>query len=91
MPKLTFKNGVHGKGENMISKHDLLLSGRHNAAKMINFPPEFEIGDSHGMNNGMRLSNKVFNDLKSHSIHEKKYLHRIHDKQDKSTSVSLLF
>lgn len=89
--KLTFKNGVHGKGENMISKHDLHLSGRHNAAKIMNFPPEYDIGDSHGMTNGMRLSNKVFNELKSHSIHEKKYLHRINDKQDKSTNVFKTF
>jgi RIO kinase 3 len=86
LPKLVFKNGVTGKGPNMISKHDLLLNARHNAAKVMNFPPEYDTGDSHGMVNGMRLSNKVFNELKTHHIHEKKYLSRINDKQDKSTS-----
>ena len=81
---ITFKRGVHGKGENMISKHDLTLSGRHNASKVNMFPPEFETGDTHAMD--MRLSNKVYNTLKMHSVHEEKRNNRLHDKKDKATS-----
>jgi RIO kinase 3 len=80
---LTFKRGVHGKGENMISKHDILLNNRHNASKVMKFPPEFETGDTHGID--MRIPNKVFNELKVHSLHEEKRYNRLHDKQDKAT------
>ena len=67
VPNIVFINGVHGKGENMISKHDIALSGKRNASKVMNFPPEFETGDGHGIN--MSLSNSVFNTLKIHSMH----------------------
>ena len=36
---ITFKRGVHGKGENMISKHDIALNNRHNAERVMKFPP----------------------------------------------------
>ena len=72
----------------MISKHDLLLSGRHNASKVMKFPPEFETGDSHTID--MRLSNKVFNSLKVHSLHEEKRNNRLNDKKDQSTNVMLI-
>ena len=69
----------------MISKHDLLLNGRHNASKVINlFPPEFDTGDSHNID--MRLSNKVYNSLKLHSLNEEKRFNRLGDKQDRSTN-----
>lgn len=81
---MTFKNGVHGKGENMISKHDLALSGKLNASRVMNFPPEFETGDGHGIK--MSLSNKVFNTLKVHSMQEQRRNNRMHDKEEKATS-----
>jgi hypothetical protein len=86
LEKIKFKNGVHGKGDQMISKHDLLLSSRHNASKVMKFPPEFETGDSHSID--MRLSNKVFNTLKVHSLQVEKRSNRLHDKKDQSTNVS---
>ena len=87
--KIQFKNGVHGKGENMISKHDLLLSARNNAFKLAKFPPEFETGDSH--NENIRLPNNVYNTLKVHSLSEtKRHASRLGDKQDKSTSEQSL-
>ena len=89
VPNIVFINGVHGKGENMISKHDIALSGKRNASKVMNFPPEFETGDGHGIN--MSLSNSVFNTLKIHSMHESKRHSRLHDKTEKSTTVSLLY
>ncbi len=88
MPKLKFNGrGVTGKGDQMVSKHDLLLSNRHNGAKVMNFPPEFDTGDKHGLD--LRLSNQVFNVLKTHSVHLEKRSNRIRDKQDKSTNVNL--
>lgn len=84
---LSFKRGVRGKGENMISKHDLELSAKNNGSKVMNFPPEFETGDGHNFE--FRLSNKVFNQLKMHSFHEGKR-GKIHDKQDKSTAEMAL-
>jgi RIO kinase 3 len=68
----------------MISKHDIALSGKRNASKVMNFPPEFETGDGHGIN--MSLSNSVFNTLKVHSMHESKRSGRLHDKTEKSTT-----
>jgi RIO kinase 3 len=82
--KMKFKRGVHGKGQNMISKHDTTLNGRHNANKVMKFPPEFETGDNHSID--MRLPNNVYNTLKSHSIHEEKRANRLNDKHDKSTN-----
>jgi len=83
-----FKNGVHGKGAQMISKHDPKLCGKRNAERVMNFPPDFETGDAHGIN--MSLSNKVFNELKVHSIHEDKRHNRMHDKSEKSTTEMAL-
>jgi RIO kinase 3 len=76
---------VSGKGDEMITKHDILLNSRHNATKFMSFPPEFDTGDSKGFD--MRLPNKVYNQLKIHSL---KKFGRIQDKQDKSTNVIAL-
>ena len=77
-----------GKGDQMVSKHDTLLTSRHNGAKVMNFPPEFDTGDKHGLD--LRLSNNVFNALKSHSVHLEKKSHRLRDKHDKSTNVYII-
>lgn len=45
LEKIPFKNGIYGKGENMISKHDKALNERNNAFKVMKFPPEFETGN----------------------------------------------
>lgn len=81
---LVFKRGVVGKGEQMKSKHDILLSNRHNGAKVMNFPPEFDTGDKHGLD--LRLSNQVFNVLKSHSHNLDKRSNRVRDKRDQATT-----
>ena len=86
---IIFKNGVHGKGVNMISKHDLALNGKRNAKKIMNFPPEFETGDGDGIK--MSLSNAVYNTLKSHSMQESKRHNRLHDKTEKATTVCPFF
>ncbi len=82
---MSFKRGVSGKGDEMKTKHDILLSNRHNGAKVMNFPPEFDTGDKHGLD--LRLSNSVFNVLKSHSHTLDKRGHRVKDKRDQATNV----
>jgi RIO kinase 3 len=79
-----FKRGVVGKGDQMKSKHDILLSNRHNGAKVMDFPPEFDTGDKHGLD--LRLSNQVFNKLKSHSHQLGKRTNRVRDKRDQATN-----
>lgn len=81
---LKFKNGTHGKGENMISKHDSDLNSRQNASRVMKFPPEFETGDGHGIH--MKIPNKVFNELKVHSIQVDKRSSRLHDKEERATA-----
>ncbi|KAH8391962.1 hypothetical protein KR215_010892 [Drosophila sulfurigaster] len=62
IPKCGFK--VDKEGE-MITKHDPQLCGVRNAQRVMSFPPEFPTGD--GACFDMKLSNKVFNQLKAYS------------------------
>ncbi|KAF2881245.1 hypothetical protein ILUMI_24925 [Ignelater luminosus] len=68
------------KDGNMITKHDITLSGRRNACKFMSFPPEFHTGDGAGFD--LKLSNKVFNSLKLYSKHEQNRKHKFHDKKE---------
>lgn len=74
---------MHGKGENMISKHDIALNDRHNTQRVMKFPPEFETGDARSID--MRIPNKVYNELKLHSMAEERRANRLHDKQERAT------
>lgn len=62
IPKSGFK--MFGDGS-IITKHDLQLCGVKNACKVMSFPPEFQTGDAAAFD--MKLSNKVFNQLKTYS------------------------
>ncbi|ALC37938.1 CG3008 [Drosophila busckii] len=62
IPKCGFK--VDKEGE-MITKHDPQLCGVRNAQRVMNFPPEFPTGDAACFD--MKLSNKVYNQLKAYS------------------------
>ena len=53
----------------------------------MQFPPEFETGD--GLNFDMKLSNRVYNKLKLHSLAEGKRSKRLHEKKEHSTAVSI--
>ncbi|CAG9828082.1 unnamed protein product [Diabrotica balteata] len=64
----------------MVTKHDVVMSGRKNACKLLSFPPEFQTGD--GENFDLKLSNKVFNSLKMYSKHEQARRHKVHDKKE---------
>lgn len=52
---------------------------------MNTFPPEFDTGD---VQNKMKLSNRVYNQLKVHSQAEERRMNRLHDKVEKATAVS---
>lgn len=90
LDNITFKRGIHvTKDGQMISKHDMHLSSKHNASKVMSiFPPEFETGDSRIIN--MRLSNQVYNTLRTHSVHTEKRNNRLHDKKDNATNTMSL-
>jgi RIO kinase 3 len=64
----------------VVTKHDVTMSGRKNACKLLSFPPDFQTGD--GENFDLKLSNKVFNSLKRHSQHEQARRHRLRDKKE---------
>lgn len=76
--------GYVGSGKNIVTKHDKVLCGRKNAERLMEFPPEFEIGDGEGMD--MQLPNKVYNKLKVHSMMENKRSTRHTEKKEHSTA-----
>lgn len=81
------KTGITGKGKNIVTKHDATICGRKNTARVMeNFPPEFEMGD--GSNFDMKLSNRVYNELKLHCVADSKRSRRLHEKKEHSTAVS---
>lgn len=82
------KSGVAGKGKNITTKHDAVICGRRNASKIMDFGPEFHSGDGEGID--MKLSNKVYNRLKMHSLSETKRSQRLHEKKEFSTSEHVL-
>lgn len=78
------KTPASGKGSKMVTKHDASVCGRQNASRMMDFPPEFEVGDGEGMD--LKLPNHVFNKLKSHSKAENKKSQKLHEKKEHSTT-----
>lgn len=80
MPKCGYKK----QGDQMVTKHDMAMSGRRNAYRVMEFPPEFHTGDGGGFD--MQLPNKVFNSLKMHSRHVQSKRNRLHDKSEQATA-----
>lgn len=87
-PTTTPKKGFIGKGKDITTKHDEVVCGRKNTARMENFAPEFQVGDGIGMD--LKLSNQVFNALKQHSISEQRKSARVHDKKEVSTAEKVV-
>ncbi|CAF1527921.1 unnamed protein product [Adineta steineri] len=82
------RRGTSGKGASLVTKHNAELCGKRNVARVMNtFPPEFETGN---VLNNIKLSNRVYNQLKLHSYAEEKRMNRLHDKVEKATA-SLAF
>ncbi|KAG8571054.1 hypothetical protein GDO81_011515 [Engystomops pustulosus] len=87
-PSTTPKRGFTGRGKDITTKHDEVVCGRKNTARMENFTPEFQVGDGIGMD--LKLSNHVFNVLKQHSISEQRKSARVHDKKEVSTAEKVV-
>uniref|UniRef100_G1NCG7 Serine/threonine-protein kinase RIO3 n=1 Tax=Meleagris gallopavo TaxID=9103 RepID=G1NCG7_MELGA len=83
-PTITPKKGFIGKGKDITTKHDEVVCGRKNTARMENFAPEFQVGDGIGMD--LKLSNQVFNALKQHAYSEERRSARLHEKKEHSTA-----
>ncbi|KAM4606372.1 serine/threonine-protein kinase RIO3 [Polymixia lowei] len=83
-PQTTPRRGFTGKGKNITTKHDEVMCGRKNTARMDNFAPEVHVGDGLGMD--LRLSNQVFNSLKQHCYSEQRRSARLHEKKEHSTA-----
>ncbi|NXD93575.1 RIOK3 kinase, partial [Chaetorhynchus papuensis] len=83
-PTTTPRRGFIGKGKDITTKHDEVVCGRKNTARMENFAPEFQVGDGIGMD--LKLSNQVFNALKQHAYSEERRSARLHEKKEHSTA-----
>ncbi|XP_024255648.1 serine/threonine-protein kinase RIO3 [Oncorhynchus tshawytscha] len=83
-PTTTPRKGFTGKGKNITTKHDEVVCGRKNTARMDNFAPEINVGDGLGMD--LKLSNQVYNSLKQHCHSEQRRSARLHDKKEHSTA-----
>ncbi|KYN15916.1 PREDICTED: serine/threonine-protein kinase RIO3-like [Trachymyrmex cornetzi] len=54
-----------GKDSKIVTKHDILMSSRINACRLLQFPPGIHTGDTGGFD--VKLNNKVYNSLLTHS------------------------
>ncbi|XP_015595090.1 serine/threonine-protein kinase RIO3 [Cephus cinctus] len=63
MPRCGYKKV--GKDSKIVTKHDMLMSSRINACRVLQFPPGICTGDTGSFD--VKLNNKVFNSLRAHS------------------------
>ncbi|XP_055597901.1 serine/threonine-protein kinase RIO3 isoform X2 [Uranotaenia lowii] len=84
IPRVGYKLNEDGE---MVTKHNHDINGRKNACKVMSFPPEFSTGDGAGFD--MKLDNKVFNQLKSHSKKATKTQHKAHDRKENIATAEM--
>ncbi|XP_052895148.1 serine/threonine-protein kinase RIO3 [Anopheles moucheti] len=84
LPRVGYRLNEQGE---MLTKHNLDINGRSNACKVMSFPPEFSTGDAAGFD--MKLSNKVFNQLKSHSKKATKMKHKAQDRKENIATAEM--
>ncbi|XP_073826552.1 serine/threonine-protein kinase RIO3 [Musca autumnalis] len=75
------------KDGEMITKHDEKLCGVRNACRMMSLPLEFATGDGAGFD--MKLSNRVFNELKTYSRKGQKKNARMQDRKDNVATAEM--
>lgn len=83
---LSRKGFTHDEDGIKITKHDDRLCGVRNACRVMSFPPEFSTGDAAGFD--MKLSNSVFNQLKSYSQKNKKN-NKAYDRKDNTATAEM--
>ncbi|KAL1242510.1 Serine/threonine-protein kinase [Trichinella spiralis] len=83
IPEFGSKGVVFQNGR-CVTKHDKEICGRKNVSKFMQFPAEFNTGDAAKID--LKLSNRVFNQLKVHSINMAKRRHRVHENKEKATA-----
>lgn len=64
IPRCGYKK-IGGETSQIVTKHDILMSSRINACRVLEFPPGIHTGDTGGFD--VKLNNKVFNTLRAHS------------------------
>lgn len=79
------KGFTHDEDGVKITKHDPQMCGVRNACRVMSFPPEVLTGDAGGFD--MKLSNSVFNQLKSFSKKTKK--NKAHDRRDNTATAEM--
>ncbi|XP_055944116.1 serine/threonine-protein kinase RIO3-like [Argiope bruennichi] len=82
------KSGVSRQGNVTTTKHDPTVCGRRNAGKLMELNSCISTGDG-GMFD-MKLSNNVYNTLRTYSKAESKRGQRLHEKKEKSTAEKAL-
>lgn len=82
---LNRKGFTHDADGVIITKHDPQMCGVRNACRVMSFPPEVSTGDAGGFD--MKLSNEVFNQLKSYSRKTKK--NRAQDRRDNTATAEM--
>lgn len=82
---LNKKGFGHDEDGVIITKHDPEMCGVRNACRVMSFPPEFTTGDAGGFD--MKLSNQVFNQLKSYSQKSKK--NKAQDRRENKSTAEM--
>lgn len=82
---LNKKGFTHDEDGVIITKHDAQMCGVRNACRVMSFPPEFQSGDAGGFD--MKLSNSVFNQLKSYSQKSRK--NKAHDRRENKVTAEM--
>ncbi len=82
--QVTSRNAM-GPGKDIITKHDATVCGRKNTKFVENFPPHFAAGNVSSKDLDLKLPNHVYNTLKTHSMKEEKYSHKVHDRKEHAT------
>ncbi|OXU27051.1 hypothetical protein TSAR_008592 [Trichomalopsis sarcophagae] len=66
IPRCGYKKVGDGEASQIVTKHDMLMTSRINACRVLEFPPGIQTGDTGGFD--VKLNNKVFNSLRQHSF-----------------------
>ncbi|XP_014214257.1 serine/threonine-protein kinase RIO3 [Copidosoma floridanum] len=81
IPRCGYKKVSDGDSSQIVTKHDILMSSRLNACRVLEFPPGIQTGDTGGFD--MKINNNVFNTLRRHShAHSSREKAKAHPKPD---------